>query len=41
VESEQACGTTFTIHLPVAEDSDTSRTAPVALEHVHGIETIL
>jgi len=41
VESEQACGTTFTIHLPVAEDSDTSRTAPVAQEHVHGIETIL
>ena len=41
VESERDRGTTFTIHLPVAEDATTPTPAPVADRQLQGTETIL
>ncbi len=41
VESERDRGTTFTIHLPVAEDATPRTTAPIADRPLHGTETIL
>jgi len=41
VESERDRGTTFTIHLPVAEDATTPMTASVAQRQLRGTETIL